>query len=367
MALDVMARASAPIPLDIAFRVEPGEMLALVGHSGSGKSTMLRTIAGLWRPTEARVAVNGETWLDTAKRIDLAPHRRRVGIVFQSYALFPHMTALANLMAAMGHVASSERETRARRLLSLVNLEGLEERRPAALSGGQQQRVAVARALAREPAALLLDEPFSAVDRATRERLYREIAQLRSHLAMPTILVTHDMEEARLLADRMVVIEDGRVIAAGTTAEVMFDAGALKAMGHRDVGANLPAVIEAREEDGLIRLSTTAGPVWLPRADGAPGTQVRLRILAHDVMIARERPAGISALNVLQGTVTGMVEGEGPGVVLRLDVGGGEILASLTARSAKALELAPGVSCHAIIKAMAIARDDTRSASAPHP
>ena len=175
MALEVMARAAAPIPLDIAFRVEPGELLALVGHSGSGKSTLLRTIAGLWTPAEARVSVGGETWLDTARRVNMPAHRRRVGIVVQSYALFPHMTAIANVMAAMGHRAGAEREAAAKRLLGLVNLSGLEARRPAELSGGQQQRVAVARALAREPAALRLAAPVPPVPRATRARLYAEI------------------------------------------------------------------------------------------------------------------------------------------------------------------------------------------------
>lgn len=361
MALEVMARATAPIPLDLAFRVEPGELLALVGHSGSGKSTTLRTIAGLWTPSEARITVNGETWLDTGRGIDLPSHRRRVGIVFQSYALFPHMTALGNVIAAMGHRAASEREAEARRLLALVNLSGLETRKPAQLSGGQQQRVAVARALAREPAALLLDEPFSAVDRATRERLHEEIRQLRAHLAMPTVLVTHDMEEARLLADRMVVIEHGRVVRAGATGDVLFDPAALRAMGLREIGSSLRAVIVAHEEDELTRLDSAAGPVWLPRVEGAPGSPVRLRIMAHDVMIARERPRDISALNVLPASVIAVADGDGPGVIVRLDVAGDEILARVTARSAHALALAPGASCFAIVKSMAAARGDVEA------
>ena len=361
MALEVTAKASTPIPLDITFRVEPGELLALVGHSGSGKSTMLRTIAGLWTPTEARAAVNGETWLDTEQRINLAPHRRRVGIVFQSYALFPHMTALANVMSAMGHLPRSEREAKARRLLTLVNLEGLEARLPRALSGGQQQRVAVARALAREPAALLLDEPFSAVDRATRNRLYDEIRQLRAHSAMPTILVTHDLEEARLLADRMVVIEHGKVVRTGSTTDVMSDPKALRSMGLREIGSSLPAVIEAQEDDGLTRLRAVAGPIWLPRVEGDPGTTVSLRIMAHDVIIASEKPTGISALNMLPATVTAIDSGDGPGVIVRLDVGGSQILAQLTARSVRVLALAPGTPCFAVVKSMAVARDDVRS------
>jgi molybdate transport system ATP-binding protein len=358
MALEVVARAAAPIPLDIAFRVEPGELLALVGHSGSGKSTMLRTIAGLWTPSEARVAVDGETWLDTGRGVNLAPHRRRVGIVFQSYALFPHMTALGNVIAAMGHRAAAERAAEARRLLALVNLSGLEARKPAQLSGGQQQRVAVARALARQPAALLLDEPFSAVDRATRERLHAEIRQLRAHLAMPTVLVTHDMEEARLLADRMVVIEQGRLVRSGPTGDVLFDPAALRAMGLREIGSSLRAVIAAHEDDELTRLQSAAGPVWLPRIDGAPGAPVRLRIMAHDVMIARQRPGGISALNVLPATVVAVADGDGPGVIVRLDVAGDEILARITARSARTLALAPGTDCFAVVKSMAVARGD---------
>lgn len=358
MALEVMARAAGPIPLDIAFRVEPGELLALVGHSGSGKSTMLRTIAGLWTPTEAKVTGNGHTWLDTKERVNVPASRRPVGFVFQSYALFPHMTALGNVMAAMEGRPMAEREREARRLLALVSLAGLEERRPAALSGGQQQRVAVARALARKPAALLLDEPFSAVDRATRERLYEEIRQLRAHLEMPTVLVTHDMEEARMLADRMVVIEHGKIVRSGAAADVLFDPVALRAMGLRDVGSSLPAVLEAQEDDGLTRFETPAGPIWLPKVEGGPGLSVRVRILAHEVIVARQRPEGLSALNALPAVVTDVAVGEGPGAIVRLDIRGHEILARITARSARTLELVPGAHCFAILKSMAVARGD---------
>jgi molybdate transport system ATP-binding protein len=166
------------------------------------------------------VAVNGETWFDGARRLSLAPHRRAVGMVFQSYALFPHMTAEGNVMAAMGARPAAERAEEARKLLDLVHLAGLEGRRPAELSGGQQQRVAVARALARKPQVLLLDEPFSAVDKATRQRLYREIAELRRLLDMPVVLVTHDLDEAVMLADRMAVLHRGRTLQTGAPEEV---------------------------------------------------------------------------------------------------------------------------------------------------
>jgi molybdate transport system ATP-binding protein len=357
MVLEVMARAAQPIPLDIAFRVEPGELLALVGHSGSGKSTMLRTIAGLWFPAEARVAVGDEVWLDTASGVALPPHRRSVGIVFQSYALFPHMTAEANILAAMPHVPKARRLGEARRLLALVNLAGLEHRRPAEMSGGQQQRVAVARALAREPAALLLDEPFSAVDRATREKLHQEVAALRSHLNMPVVLVTHDIDEARMLADRMVVIEAGRTLRAGPAADVVFDPVALRALGIREAGSSIMARVAAHEEDGLTRLETSAGSVWAPHIDAPPGAAVRLRIPAHEVLISRARPEGLSALNVLAATVEDVAYGEGPGALVRLRAGDDAILARITRRSAESLGLAPGAQCHVILKSMAIARE----------
>jgi molybdate transport system ATP-binding protein len=141
--------------------------------------------------------------------------------VFQSYALFPHMTALGNVVAALGHLPADERLERARDLLTLVHLKGFEQRRPAALSGGQQQRVAVARALAREPAVLLLDEPFSAVDRPTRRKLHRELAELRQSVRIPIVLVTHDVDEAAALADRLCVIDHGETLQTGRPAELL--------------------------------------------------------------------------------------------------------------------------------------------------
>ncbi len=219
--LSVRLRQAAPIPLDAELVCAPGEMLALVGPSGSGKSTILRAIAGLLRARDGHITCNGATWFDTTGRIALSPQRRRIGYVFQHYALFPHLSALANVMEALIGLPRPERVRRAQDLLARVHLAGLERRLPAELSGGQQQRVAVARALAREPNVLLLDEPFSAVDRSTRERLYRELAALRRELAMPVILVTHDLDEALMLADRMCVLSQGRTLQAGPPFEVM--------------------------------------------------------------------------------------------------------------------------------------------------
>ncbi len=219
--LHVRLRQAGPIPLAVEFSCEQGELLALIGLSGSGKTTTLRSIAGLYRPRDGEVRCNGAVWLDTGHGIDLPPHRRPVGLVFQSYALFPHMTALGNVAAALGHRPAGERLERARELLLLVHLAGFEQRRPAALSGGQQQRVAVARALAREPAVLLLDEPFSAVDRPTRRKLHAELAELRQSVRIPIVLVTHDIDEAAALADRLCVIDHGETLQAGRPAELL--------------------------------------------------------------------------------------------------------------------------------------------------
>ena len=359
MTLEVDLRAEVPIPLDVAFTVAPGELMALVGHSGSGKTTILRSIAGLWQPEQGRVAVAGEVWLDSAAGVALPAHRRHVGVVFQAYALFPHLTAASNVMAAMDRADRAE----ALRLLDLVNLHGLSDRKPAQLSGGQQQRVALARALARKPAALLLDEPFSAVDRATRERLHAEILALRAHLAMPVVLVTHDMNEAQLLADRMVVIEKGRVVRAGTTAAVMADPDALRVPGIREVAAMLPVTVAGAEEDGLTRLTAATGPLYLPGIDSPPGTRLRVRIMAHEVILSLARPVGLSAQNILPCTVTAIRPGDGPGVMVHLAVGADEIVARITRRAASQLALQPGDTAHAILKSMSVARDHIAGAA----
>jgi len=220
-ALVVEVEQTLPMPLSGAFRCEPGELLALVGPSGAGKTSMLRVLAGLMRPTAGRVVVGGQTWCDTAQGLFLPPQRRHVGLVFQSYALMPHLDALANVALSLLQLPRAERAARARHWLDHVQLTPEQQvRRPAGLSGGQQQRVAVARALAREPRLLLLDEPFSAVDQMSRQGLYRLLADLRRDLGIPIVLVTHDLNEARLLADRLVVMDGGRVLQQGTPSAI---------------------------------------------------------------------------------------------------------------------------------------------------
>jgi molybdate transport system ATP-binding protein len=211
----------SPIPLNAELACAAGELLALVGPSGGGKTTILRAIAGLVRPKTGFVRCNGAVWFDPAAGIALPPQDRRAGLVFQNYALFPHLSAVENVAVALGHVPASGRQERARALLATVHLAGLDDRRPGQLSGGQQQRVALARALARDPSVLLLDEPFAAVDQVTRRKLQRELARLRQQLRMPIVLVTHDLDEAMALADRVVILHHGQSLQSGRPMDVM--------------------------------------------------------------------------------------------------------------------------------------------------
>ncbi len=220
-ALTLAVDQSRPMRLEGSFRCEPGELLALVGPSGAGKTSLLRVLAGLMRPERGRVTVGEEVWCDTATGVWLTPQQRRVGLVFQHYALMPHLDAVENVALSLLHLGTTTRRAEARRWLSHVGLgEAQQARRPAALSGGEQQRVAVARALAREPRLLLLDEPFSAVDQMNRQSLYRLLADLRREFRIPIVLVTHDLHEASMLADRLVVIDGGQVLQQGSPTHI---------------------------------------------------------------------------------------------------------------------------------------------------
>ena len=307
--LQVELAQAGPIPLDARFECVAGELLALVGPSGSGKSTILRAIAGLYRPGKARVTVNGEHWSDSATRVHWPPYRRRVGLVFQSYALFPHLTALENLTVAMGERPASDRVDRASRLLSMMQLEGLAQRRPGELSGGQQQRVAVARALARDPDVLLLDEPFSAVDRATRHSLHAEIISLCRSLDLPVVLVTHDMAEAALLADRMVVLDRGRTLQQGTPEEVTTRPETEEVARLVDVTNVFSGAVSAPTlEDGLPTLDWAGLRLELARRpEATEGSPLRWAIPDGFILLHRvDRPSRGQRENPVACTIVAM-------------------------------------------------------------
>jgi len=208
--LKVRIAQDAPIPLRASFACPAGRVLGLVGPSGSGKTTLLRCIAGLYQPQRGRVECRGATWLDTTERTALAPQQRRVGFVFQNYALFPHLSAEENVIAAMSHVARSERTRRARALLARVHLAGLNRRRPAELSGGQQQRVAVARALANKPPLVLADEPTGNLDEHTADAVLAEFLKLVRGEGSAALVATHNERLASKM-DRVVRLHEGRL------------------------------------------------------------------------------------------------------------------------------------------------------------
>ena len=319
----VRLHQDGPIPLAAAFACAPGELLALVGPSGSGKSTILRTVAGLYRPKHGTVAVDGEAWFDSKAGLWVPAYRRRAGLVFQSYALFPHLSALGNVATALGHLPRGQRRARAAQLLDLVHLAGLEARRPAELSGGQQQRVAVARALAREPKVLLLDEPFSAVDKATRQRLYRELAELRRQLRMPMVLVTHDLDEALMLADRMTVLHRGHTLQSGPPLEIMAHPDTPDVARLVDLKNVFDGVVAEHRREADLTLVAWAGYRLETRLQCAfaPGEPIAWAIPTANVILhRRDRPSRGERENPVPGVVSEFVPlGENASVAVRID------------------------------------------------
>ncbi|MCH7655973.1 MAG: ATP-binding cassette domain-containing protein [Chloroflexi bacterium] len=283
MALEVAFRAHAgSFVLDVAFATDGGTT-AILGPSGAGKTLTLRAIAGLLRPDGGRIAVNGRTLFDGDAGIDVPARKRRVGLVFQEYALFPHLSVADNLAYGLRGRPRDEADRAVRAMVAMLGLDGLETRRPAELSGGERQRVAVGRALAPSPDLLLLDEPFSALDAPTREALVADFASLRSRLQMPAVLVTHDVAEAYALADHLLVLDGGRVLQSGER-DAVFHApsspAAARLLGVRNL---LPGVVVS-VAGGTTLIDAGGLSATVRLADAAVGTQVTLGVRAQDVI-----------------------------------------------------------------------------------
>ena len=249
--IDVSIRAHAgSFVLDAAFQTGPGAT-AILGESGAGKSLTLRAIAGLLRPDSGRISVRGTTVFDSDSRVDVPIRRRRLGYVFQDYALFPHLTVRRNLAFGLRGVPRDEAQRTVARVAELLEIGELLDRMPGQLSGGQRQRAAVGRALATEPNALLLDEPFSALDAPTRASLTEQFFSLQRTLGVPSVLVTHDVDEAYALADRMVVLSRGRVLQAGPREEVFWSPSSPEVARLVGVQNLLPAVVTNADRNRL--------------------------------------------------------------------------------------------------------------------
>ena len=309
------------------------ETLALVGPSGAGKTSVLRAIAGLLRPENGRVALGGDVWLDTAAGVFRQPEQRSVGLVFQEYALFPHMTVEEN-------VAYGGRG-RAGELLEQLGISSLGAARPAELSGGERQRVALARALARDPAVLLLDEPLAALDAHTRARVRAELEDLLARLGLPTLLVTHDFQDAAALSERVGVVVDGRIVQVGSPAELI--AGPASPFVADFTGGNLLRGTARGAPTGLTEVTLVDGSriFSTDRLEGHVGAVV----YPWEVAVAREAP-GDSAQNHVVGPIAGMVP-----VANRVRGRFGPLTADITAASAERLGLRPGEPVVASFKA----------------
>jgi len=298
--------------VDVDVRLD-AETLVIVGPSGCGKTTTLRMLAGLLNPDEGRIVLDGRTLFDSQNQVALAPERRNVGVVFQNYALFPHLSVAANVGYGLARVPKDERADRVARALQRVQISGLAHARPDALSGGEQQRVAVARALVTEPRLLLLDEPLSALDVQTRASLRRELATLLSQLAIPTIVVTHDLADAEVLADRIAVMDRGRIVQTGLPDDVVAEP--VNAFIAEFTGANvIPAeLVHASAAAGALlavdpaRVALSAEPTPGVHAWSATVTSVQQR--GDIVRVGLDRPAHAVA-DVAQSAAAGFRIGD---------------------------------------------------------
>ncbi len=333
-----------------------GRLTALFGRSGAGKTSLVNIIAGLIRPDRGRVVIDGTVLADTTRGIHLPPHRRRIGYVFQEGRLFPHLTVRQNLTYGRWFTPAAARWGSFDGIVGLLGIAALLDRRPALLSGGEKQRVAIGRALLSSPRILLMDEPLAALDEARKAEILPYIERLRDEAQVPIVYVSHAVSEVARLAATVVLLSGGQVVATGDAVEVLGRLDLLPSAGGREGGAVLATRI-ARHDDAydLTVLACAAGEVVVPRLDRPPGAATRLRIQARDVMIALTEPKGISAQNILRGTVAEIGQPAGGGVDIRLDCHGQVLLASLTRRAVDQLGLAPGTPVVAVVKTVALA------------
>jgi len=358
---DARFRAGA-FALDAAFTTGAG-ITALFGRSGAGKTTVLNLIAGLAKPQSGRIVVDGRVLHDSAAGVDLPPHRRHIGYVFQEGRLLPHLTVRQNLL--YGHFFAGRRGQNGGRtgapalapVAELLGLGTLLERRPGALSGGEKQRVAIGRALLSGPGALLLDEPLASLDAPRKAEILYYIERLRDDVKVPIVYVSHSLDEVVRLADSLVLFSDGRVLGSGAVRDMMGRVELRPYLGRHEGGAVVEARVESQDlASGLARLEFPGGVLEIPDVEALPGERVRVRVRARDVSIALARPSGLSIRNVLAGTVVGLGGEEGPSLDVQLDLGGTALIARITRRSATDLGLRPGLPVFALIKSVSIDR-----------
>lgn len=338
--------------LDIDLELPAKGVTALFGHSGSGKTTLLRCIAGLERAPDGFLALDGEIWQSGTHW--LPTHKRPLGYVFQEASLFPHLTVMGNLRYGMRRV-SGGRRAKLDQVIELLGIGHLLERKPDRLSGGERSRIGIARALAVNPRLLLMDEPLAALDLKRKQEILPYLERLHDELQIPALYVSHSPDEVARLADHLVVMESGRVLADGPLADTLARLDLPIRLGE-DAGAVIEATVGVVDPVWhLARVDFPGGSLWT-RDRGLPvGRRVRVRVLARDVSLAREHPGPSSIQNVLQGRVDAIADDEHPGLALvRVQVGAAKLLARLTKRAVISLGVAPDQELWVQVKSVAL-------------
>lgn len=355
--LDLRLKRGA-FALDAAFALPAEGITALIGRSGGGKSSLVLAIAGLLRPERGHLRLQGRVLYEDGSGIDLPPHERALGVVFQEGRLFPHLNVRHNLTYGARH-AGARPGPAFDDVVELLGLSALLGRRPHTLSGGERQRVAIGRALLSRPRALVMDEPLASLDPARRHELLAYLAELPRRYGLPLLYVTHQMDEVLRLADRVVVVNEGRTVAAGPALELLSDLSLQPLVGRFEAGSVLEGrVVEQLADWQLTRIIVAGQSITLAHLDAPPGAALRLRLRARDVTLQRELHTS-SAANQLRGRVLQVLPREGPYAAVELALSasaaaGERLWALVTRRAVAALAIAVGDEIFASFKAVAV-------------
>ncbi|WEX77109.1 molybdenum ABC transporter ATP-binding protein [Sinorhizobium numidicum] len=355
MSLEVEAHHKiGSFTIDAAFRSDGG-VTALFGRSGSGKTSLINIIAGLLRPAAGRIVLDGDVIADSERKLFTPIHRRRFGYVFQEARLFPHLSVRRNLGYGRWFAGAGKSQSEFGKIVEMLGIGHLLDRRPMTLSGGERQRVAVGRALLAAPRLLLMDEPLAALDEARKAEILPYLERLRDETRIPIVYVSHSVAEVARLAERVIMIENGRVKASGDAAAILSQPAATLSVDRREAGALIEGIVDSHDREHELTIVRAGGClIRVPHLVAPAGHGLRLYIAARDVMLAAARPEGISALNVFQGRIIDLSQGHKGSVDVRVDCGGNIVVARITALSRDALQLVPGKPVYAIIKTVAL-------------
>ena len=354
MSLHVLMRHRFPsVRIEVEFEVPTPGMTVLFGPSGAGKSTVINVAAGLLRPDECRVVIDGQVLGDTASGIWLQPEKRRLGLVFQDARLFPHMSVATNLR--FGLRRADKGSIRFDEVIELLGISALLSRRPHTLSGGERQRVAIGRALLAQPHLLLMDEPLASLDAARKAEIMPYLTRLKTVLRLPILYVTHAFDEVAQLADSVVLLDSGRVVGCGPLSEVAARADMPLAQRDDAAALLLCRVVEHDAARELSRLEGAGATLWVPLLDEPIGAERRVRVPAREVILAGKPPDAISLHNIVPGEVRRITGDAGRrSVLVEIALPGGALISRVTPDAIVRLALAPGRPVLALVKSTSI-------------